>query len=74
MITQEFVDSAGGTGEFGIIIIVDDDNSLSCEAGRDEAEAGFNGGIEVAVAESEGDSLRKVFVLEIVKPSLFDNH
>lgn len=33
---EEFVDGAGGAGEFGVIVIVDDDDSLFGEARDDE--------------------------------------
>lgn len=33
---EEFVDGAGGTRQLGIIIIMDDDNSLRGESGDDE--------------------------------------
>lgn len=73
MLAEELVDGAGGAGELGVIVIVDDDDSLFGEAGRDEAEAGFDRGIEVAVAEGEGDSLGEVLRGEVVEPSFLDN-
>ena len=57
MSTQKFVDGAGRTGEFWIIIIMHDDNSLPREARNDEFETGFNRTIEVAVKKGESNLL-----------------
>lgn len=70
---QKFVNSTGGAGELGIIIIVHDDDSLRGEARSDELEASLNGGIEVTVAKGERNFLRKVLVGEVAKPGFLDD-
>ena len=52
---KEFVGGAGGAGEFGVVVIMNDDNSLRSELGSDKGERGLDGGVEVAVAKGEGD-------------------
>ena len=71
---EELVNGAGGAGELGVVIIVDDDDSLRREAGEDEAEADFNRLVEVAVAEGKGDLGGEVRRGEVAEPSFFDNN
>lgn len=52
---EELVDGAGGAGELGVVVIVNNDDSLAGEARSDESKAGLNGAIEVAVTEGKGD-------------------
>lgn len=70
---EELVDSFGRAGKLRIIIVVNDDNSLLHETFLDEAEAGLDGRIEVAIAEGEGYFLWEVLRSKIVKPSFFDD-
>lgn len=73
VLTQEFVDGTGGAGELGVVVVVDDDDSLFREAGFDEGEAGFDRPVEVAVAEGEGDFLGEILGGEVVEPGFFDD-
>ena len=70
---EEFVDSLGGARKFGVIVIMDDDNSPLYETRDDEPQAGLDRAIEVSVAEGEGDALGKILRTEVVEPGLLDN-
>ncbi len=70
---EEFVDGAGGAGELGVVVIVDDDDSLVTEAREDEAEADFDGRIEVAVAKGERDLFGQIGGGKITKPGFLHN-
>lgn len=70
---KEFIYGAGGARKLRVIVIVDDDDSLLREARGDKLEAGFDGAIEITIEKGEGDFYRKVFVIEVIEPSLFDN-
>lgn len=74
MLAKKFVNGTGGSREFGIVVVVYNDNSLWGEARSDELEAGLNGVIEVAVTEGKSDLFWQILRLELVKPSLFDDH
>lgn len=71
---EEFVDGTGGAGELGIIIIVDNDNSLAGEARRNKLEASLNGAIKVAITESKTDLGGEILSLELIKPSFFNDN
>ena len=50
-----------------------DNDPLFREAGFDEVEAGFDGAVEVAVAEGEGDFFGEIVWAEVVEPGFFDD-
>lgn len=52
---QKFVNRAGGAGELGIIIVMHNDDSLFCQAGRDELQANPNRVIKITIKEGKGD-------------------
>ena len=68
---EKLVHSAGGAGEFGVVVVVDDETGAGGQAGCDEAEAGFDGIIEVTVQEGEGDLVGEVGRGEIGEPGFF---
>ena len=70
---EEFVNSAGGAGEFGVVVVVNDDNSPLGEARQDELETSFDRAIEVTVAKGKGDLSGKVLRFELVEPGFFDD-
>ena len=70
---EKLVHSAGGAGEFGVVVVMDDETGAGDQAGCDEAEAGFDGIIEVAVQEGEGDLVGEVGRGEIGEPGFFDD-
>lgn len=70
---EEFVNGTGGAGEFGVVIIVDDDNSLFGKARMDELKAGFDGAIKIAITEGKSDFVREILGLEIVEPGFFND-
>ena len=70
---EKLVHSAGGAGEFGVVVVMDDETGAGDQAGCDEAEAGFDGIIEVAVQEGEGDLVGEVGGSESGEPGFFDD-
>ena len=70
---EKLVHSAGGAGEFGVVVVVDDETGAGDQTGCDETKAGFDGIIEVAIQEGEGDLVGEVDRSEIGKPGFLDD-
>ena len=71
---EEFVNGAAGAGQFGVVIIVNDDGSLFCEFRENKLEGSFDGAIKVAVEEGEGDFFWQVLGgVEVGEECFFDD-
>ena len=70
---EKLVHGSGGAGEFGVVVVVDDETGAGDQAGRDEAEAGFDGIIEVAVQEGEGDLVGEIGRSKVGEPGFLDD-
>lgn len=73
MLLQEFVDGLSGTGEFGVIIIVANNDSLRDEARLNESESSTLGFVKIAVEKGKSNIFRQILRSEVGKPSFFDN-
>lgn len=73
MLLQEFVDGLSSAGEFRVIIIVADDNSLRDEARLNESESSALGFVKIAVEKGKSNIFRQILRSEVGKPSFFDD-